>query len=181
MTGRLPDPGMGAICGRCGEPRLAHGGPKRMGACPGETGLQAKRFSIAPDDRPQPGEPPRERLPLPAAATGMGDLATWLRAQLAEDEREINRHPDGNDDFLGGDLVATEEQNYPAAPYLAMSKTRALAELDAKRRILDHVERELSDPGGDNPYWYEDKMSSVLRLLALPYADRPGYREEWRP
>lgn len=22
---------------------------------------------------------------------------------------------------------------------------------------------------------------STLRLLALPYSDRPGYREEWRP
>ncbi|MGW2938602.1 DUF6221 family protein [Streptomyces sp. NPDC001156] len=24
-------------------------------------------------------------------------------------------------------------------------------------------------------------LSPVVRLLALPYADRPGYREEWRP
>ncbi|MFE5023170.1 DUF6221 family protein [Streptomyces sp. NPDC056656] len=24
-------------------------------------------------------------------------------------------------------------------------------------------------------------LSPVVRLLALRYADRPGYREEWRP
>ncbi|MFD3574750.1 DUF6221 family protein [Streptomyces sp. NPDC058644] len=24
-------------------------------------------------------------------------------------------------------------------------------------------------------------MARRLRLLALPYADRPGYREQWRP
>jgi hypothetical protein len=42
---------MGAICARCGEPREAHGGPKSLGACPGETGIKAKRFSIAIEDR----------------------------------------------------------------------------------------------------------------------------------
>jgi hypothetical protein len=49
--GRLPDPGMGAICGRCGEPREAHGGRQHLGACPGEIGLRAQRFSIALNDR----------------------------------------------------------------------------------------------------------------------------------
>jgi hypothetical protein len=24
-------------------------------------------------------------------------------------------------------------------------------------------------------------LEDVMRLLAMPYADRPGYREEWRP
>lgn len=50
--GRLPDPGLAAVCGRCGEPREAHGGPKLLGACPDESGLRARRFSIAPEDRP---------------------------------------------------------------------------------------------------------------------------------
>lgn len=50
--GRLPDPGLGAVCGRCGEPREAHGGPKLLGACPDQSGLRARRFSIAPEDRP---------------------------------------------------------------------------------------------------------------------------------
>jgi hypothetical protein len=29
--------------------------------------------------------------------------------------------------------------------------------------------------------WGADWPCLTLRLLALPYADRPGYREEWRP
>jgi hypothetical protein len=45
--GRPPMPGMDAACTRCRLPRRDHGGPKRMGACPGESGIQAKRFSVA--------------------------------------------------------------------------------------------------------------------------------------
>lgn len=50
--GRLPDPGLAAVCGRCKEPREAHGGDKHYGACPDQSGLHAARFSIAPEDRP---------------------------------------------------------------------------------------------------------------------------------
>lgn len=50
--GRLPDPGLAAICDRCGEPREAHGGLKKLGACPGQSGLYAKRFRIREADKP---------------------------------------------------------------------------------------------------------------------------------
>lgn len=40
--GRLPDPGMGVLCGRCGEPREAHGGPKHLGACPDQSGFDGE-------------------------------------------------------------------------------------------------------------------------------------------
>lgn len=40
---------------------------------------------------------------------------------------------------------------------------RVLAEVEAKRRIVFEV------------------AMPVLALLALPYADHPDYREEWRP
>lgn len=64
--------------------------------------------------------------------------------------------------------------------------SRALAEVAAKRRIMKAHER-LPDgafcitcdaPSGipGEPYG-----CTTLRLLALPYADHPGYREEWRP
>lgn len=45
--GRPPTPDPDTICTRCGQPRREHGGPKQMGACPDETGLRAKRFSVA--------------------------------------------------------------------------------------------------------------------------------------
>lgn len=58
---------------------------------------------------------------------------------------------------------------------------RVLAEVDAKRRIVDYLVEELEDQGADNPWWYDDKLLPILRCLALPYADHPHYREEWRP
>lgn len=61
---------------------------------------------------------------------------------------------------------------------------RVLREVEAKRRML----------GIHRPYVPEPDQAClgcaggimfsacpVIRLLALPYADRPGYREEWRP
>jgi hypothetical protein len=79
-----------------------------------------------------------------------------------------------------------------AANYIARhNPARVLREIDAKRRIMECHEpwtasngdticgrcgREHIDgrPGGHFP-------CQTLRLLALPYSDRPGYREEWRP
>lgn len=63
---------------------------------------------------------------------------------------------------------------------------RVLAEADAKRRVValheaaDHEYAEgpvcLScDQGGPLPY-----PCPTVRLLALPYADHPDYREEWK-
>jgi Family of unknown function (DUF6221) len=51
---------------------------------------------------------------------------------------------------------------------------RVLAELVAKRWLLDEIEDELGDD--DQQVMTNDR----LRQLALPYADRPGYDEEWR-
>lgn len=69
---------------------------------------------------------------------------------------------------------------------------RVLREVDAKRQILGlHTPfRVDGDPGpGCNTCSWRDDMEdlqviwpcSTLRLLALPYAGRPGYRDEWRP
>ena len=88
-----------------------------------------------------------------------------------------------------------EEQPTVAAAHIARwDPARVLAEVAAKREIIKVV------------LWYEAKIDGewgcchsedsigegncpgrqpndieVLRLLALPYADRPGYRESWRP
>lgn len=70
---------------------------------------------------------------------------------------------------------------------------RVLAEVEAKRYVIDQcaywnerATREAIDP----PKWPQpglelglllDAMNPVLRGLALPYADHPDYRDEWRP
>lgn len=56
---------------------------------------------------------------------------------------------------------------------------RVLAEVDAKRRIVEKcaaVQDGLRDDFTAD--WLAD---DVLELLALPYAGHPDYREEWRP
>jgi hypothetical protein len=62
---------------------------------------------------------------------------------------------------------------------------RVLAEVAAKRRILDEYERAF-----ERRRAHPDDMASAgallalhgaVKLLALPFADRPGFREEWRP
>lgn len=70
---------------------------------------------------------------------------------------------------------------------------RVLREIDAKRRIIaqcvywnERAAQEAVDPPkypqpGLDLGLLLDAMNPVLRLLALPYADRPGYRAEWAP
>lgn len=54
---------------------------------------------------------------------------------------------------------------------------RVLREIDSKRRMLDECVRAVDHDSRGMMSMAED----FLRLLALPYADRPGYKEEWRP
>lgn len=82
---------------------------------------------------------------------------------------------------------------------------RVLAEVETKRRILDAYLPAGADPHpglpcinypDQDPAEYDEydschrhveanryllRHDHVVRLLALPYADRPGYRAEWRP
>ena len=103
------------------------------------------------------------------------DLVTWLRATmnaLESDARSfLELHPE-----------------LPDWPELT------LAEIAAKRRILDLAEDTLGSrfelpvgvhDGRDPDERARDEalalqMLDVIRLLALPYADLPGYRDEWR-
>ena len=109
------------------------------------------------------------------------DLITWLRAQLDEDEAEIRKHPDDDGVWVPGNFEATEESNYPCTPVLLVSKTFALADIDAKRRLLQQFElrgnavRATVQPSTGGVW------DDLLRMLAVPYADQPGYRDEWRP
>jgi hypothetical protein len=60
---------------------------------------------------------------------------------------------------------------------------RVLAEVDAKRRIVERFELrdrefDLADP---TSMALAASMHEALVLLALPYADHPDYDEAWRP
>jgi len=148
----------------------------------------------------------------------MTDLITWLRAQLDVDERVAGSATSGpwtNDDPLARDGVFAKaiegcvvDCDYPhMGPFAVHNAThivrwdpaRVLAEVEAKRRILDLHQR-VDAHAANNPspsqqpacygcgatfqeeYAVPDANDCpVARLLALPYAHRPGYQEKWRP
>lgn len=123
---------------------------------------------------------------------GMDDLVAWLRAQLDEDERVAKAADSGRwlpegkgisfefyaDEFPDGEawayLVADTKANQWHITNWAPA--RVLAEVEAKREILESA-AVLDDWDGGNPYM----AARIIRALALPYADRDGYRAEWRP
>jgi hypothetical protein len=122
----------------------------------------------------------------------MDELVPWLRAQLDDDERvarEANPELGAVRSFL--ELI-TPEVEADEAHIVRWDPPRVLAEVEAKRRILDlHAESDFPYDPDDGPgdySWaakcmtcYGDDPCPTLRLLALPYAGREGYREEWRP
>lgn len=138
------------------------------------------------------------------------DLMAWIRAQLDDDERvalAVRDHrrrrgelhwqladPEsqpglicdqvGNVVTLGGPGATSR---WHADHIARHDPARVLAEVAAKRRVLDDLTtRRLDDTEPDGGWAAADAetdgmASSVVRLLAQPYADRPGYRTEWRP
>jgi hypothetical protein len=160
--------------------------------------------------------------------TGMDDLVSWLRAQLDDDERVARAAHDPeypwvieqpepgspswyHPQLLGKNLISSSD---PATltpdegEHIARwDPTRVLAEIDAKRRILELHAPQPSHYVGARFIWDEpgalqcshcaDLCHSrsglacdtpdapypcpTVSLLALSLADRAGYREEWRP
>jgi hypothetical protein len=143
--------------------------------------------------------------------SGMDTLVEFLLARLAEDEQaaqalhgvRLEAYEEGGDDGWaveadpGGDPGAIIGDERLAKHIARHDPGRVLAEIDAKRRIVDmhsghhecvswdrhstdltptdHTDTVLVDRG----YTHED--DPTLRLLALPYAAHKDYRAEWAP
>lgn len=136
------------------------------------------------------------------------DLATWLRVQVDEDEattRELLYWAQQTiltlqDPRLLGKCIP----GWHDWPKVERICTDRLAEIDAKRRIVDDhyvIERKVgwTDDEGEErqshlpvcvvcvpKYSRIDTRTQVgpcntVKLLAMPYAGRYGYQEEWRP
>jgi hypothetical protein len=98
-------------------------------------------------------------------------LTEFLLARIAEDE------------------VAAREPQWLALEYgvdsagRAAFSSRVLAECEAKRRIVEELSPAV-DYDRDRfivQSTLEAAATASLRFLALPYADHPDYREEWKP
>lgn len=135
----------------------------------------------------------------------MVDLARWLGECLDEDDRTARAAtpgpwvdeggyvtdvgPDGRPRVQVTDYGTQDgepEEDNPqgradSKHIAAWDPARVLREIDVKRQMLDRYEELLAaskEEGliGDLTEEYQDFL---LRLLALPYGDRPGYRKEW--
>jgi hypothetical protein len=141
----------------------------------------------------------------------MDDLIEFLRARLDEDEQAARRAADYDDgaahDVEGppgtwtcldeskwfgpsyrGGVIAPRIGNVNApelgAHIVRHNPARVLAEVDAKRRIVDLMVRTLEWAEGDSEVDHYGGLSAAedtLDLLALPYAGHSDYRPEWRP
>ncbi|MGV2914483.1 DUF6221 family protein [Streptomyces alfalfae] len=141
----------------------------------------------------------------------MDDLVQWLGEQLDEDERIARaacwdeqsdvwtaRPPQASYerytvvDYCDDAVVSVTPENADAdgvGRHVAEhDPARVLREIDATRQLLalhepaemEYVDGDVCmacDVRGGEPFY----PCKTLRLLTLPYADRPGYREEWRP
>ena len=147
--------------------------------------------------------------------SAVDELITWLRAQLDEDERvaiaiqgdrygdnddgrwrnwTIEEHEDRHGPYLsalGVELVHSYADNVitpQRGEHIARwDPARVLAEVKAKRRILDeHAYAPKSD--SCRTCWRSNRGGTAreaspcptVRLLAQPYAGRDGWQESWR-
>jgi hypothetical protein len=109
----------------------------------------------------------------------MDDLVEWLRVQLDLDQAWAQSLPE-----QPGSEIYNGEQWVPAP-----ARDRMLREVEATRRILDMCAGWIAEPlvkdweidRADELRLQNDVGPTLLRLIALPYSDRPGYQEEWRP
>lgn len=117
----------------------------------------------------------------------MDDLVTWLRAQLDEANTDLHTVECG---------WHQREFGHEGTDCTCGAPERLRAEVEAKRLLLDGHESERGVVGyttvevlpqygtvcaecgtHSSPELWPCRH---VRLLALPYAERPGYREEWR-
>jgi hypothetical protein len=105
----------------------------------------------------------------------MDDPVTFLRAELDEDERAARAAADTNE---GANWSARSMWRSPFDEHIARhDPARVLAEVDAKRRILDWAVETARVVDQDQ---YALAPEQVVMLLGLPYAGHLDYRQEWR-
>lgn len=135
----------------------------------------------------------------------MDDLVAWLQAQIAEDEESarIAAEQVGDQQWQQRSCTIETSQGGEVASYaiteaiwhmINWDPARVLAECGAKRRMIAAVQQRINGHPGQctNEGFEQDDACDLhvewnkttlnpyaLRILAEPYADRPGYRSEW--
>jgi hypothetical protein len=115
-------------------------------------------------------------------------LAEFLLARIAEDEAVARQ---AHVWTAANQLAADREIALLSGPSLALAVRvlpRVLAECDAKRELIEYA-GELAEIVDELDVARSPGLSAVVLLaqarilgdLALPFADHPDYREEWKP
>ncbi|WP_199572698.1 DUF6221 family protein [Streptomyces murinus] len=138
----------------------------------------------------------------------MDDLVRWLGEQFDADER-IARAAQQNGDVKDGHWFDDEDEEViddsgwriaftvdtgTRAHIAAHDPARVLREIDAKRALMKQIFRYEAKIDGEWGCCHDAKEIEAgecpetppheieaLQILALVYADRPGYQESWRP
>ena|SRR5689334_22914561 len=118
------------------------------------------------------------------------DLVEWLREQIDHDARVAAAAAPGTWEQYGEAIAAQvpgrygstisiyDEGGHTAADaehIVLWQPSRVLDEMDTKRRLLDLLGSYAEFLEDGPPTWPMD----ALRILAHPYRERPGFREEW--
>lgn len=127
----------------------------------------------------------------------MTDLASWLLAQIADDEAaaravkplllDHSTASGGGQRFAHSRISFAAEDGYPyresdpeaQAHFARHDPARVLAECAAKRKLLsfiDEMAQHVRAPNGEEPF----ALTWMRWALAEPYADRPGFDPVWK-
>ena len=115
------------------------------------------------------------------------ELVQWLGEQLDIDTVKAKACP-GSGEWSADDIaIYAADLSREVREHMAEhDPARVLREIDAKRALLRRanggVDYPHTHPGEDDAdHLSRHHDDGLLRLLALPYADRPGYKPKWRP
>ena len=132
----------------------------------------------------------------------MDEFVAWLHAQLDEDDR-IAREADAELSAVFTRIGSFDPEMAADERHIMLHRpARVLHEIEAKRQILDLYATSVSDRSALRARMREvihtdreefarlhrqeselietaGRLLPVARLLALPYADRPGHAEAW--
>ena len=117
----------------------------------------------------------------------MSELTAFLLARIAEDEARAadQEHAlalaqNGSAGLGGLEWVAPQWHAYEQTGF---TPSRIRAECVAKRRVVRTMQFNVGwrVHRRTRPLINDTMQAYILRLLAVPYADHPDYRQEWKP
>lgn len=102
------------------------------------------------------------------------EITEFLLREIGVDEAVVSSGDSTR--HLPADIVGAFNPHCPACLAGWPGRDRFLAECVAKREII-----EAADAMADRGWGGQQEGERIMQYLALPYADRKGWREEWRP